>query len=110
MPHFMMTLKFAPPSVKALTANPSDRRKAAIEAMGAAGAKLKEYYFALGDTDAYVTYEAPDAVTAASLAMSVAASGSASAVATIALLTVEEAMEAMRKSGAIQGAYKPPSA
>jgi uncharacterized protein with GYD domain len=92
MPHFMLKGKFSQESVKGLTANPQDRRKAAEVALAAAGAKLKDYYFALGDADVLVTYEAPDA-----------------SVETIALLTTDEAMEAMKKSGKAQKAYKPPS-
>ena len=110
MPHFMLKAKFSQESVKGLTANPQDRRKAAVAALEAVGAKLKDYYFAFGDADVLVTYEAPDAATAASLAMTLGASGAMSSVETVALLTMEEAMEAMKKSGKAQKAYKPPSA
>jgi uncharacterized protein with GYD domain len=109
MPHFMLKGKFSQESVKGLTANPHDRRKAAEVALAAVGAKLKDYYFALGNADVLVTYEAPDAATAASVAMTVGASGAMSSVETIALLTMDEAMEAMKKSGKAQKAYKPPS-
>ena len=109
MPHFMLKGRFSQESVKGLTANPQDRRKAAEAALAAVGAKLKDYYFALGDADVFVTYEAPDAATAASVAMTVGASGALSSAVTIALLTTDEAMEAMKKSGKAQKAYKPPS-
>jgi len=68
----------------------------AAVALAAVGAKLKDYYFALGDADVFVTYEAPDAATAASVAMTVGASGALSSAVTIALLTTDEAMEAMK--------------
>ena len=110
MPHFMLKAKFSQDSVKGLTANPQDRRKAATAALEAVGAKLKDYYFCFGDADVLVTYEAPDAATAASLAMMLGASGATSSAETIALLTMEEAMEAMKKSSKAQKAYKPPSA
>jgi len=106
----MLRLKFSQDSVKALVANPNDRRKAAVASIEAVGGKLKDYYFAFGKADAIVTYEAPDAVSAASLAMTLGASGAVSSVETIPLLTMEEAMEAMKKSAKTQKAYKPPSA
>jgi uncharacterized protein with GYD domain len=110
MPHFMLKLKFAQASVQALIANPSDRRKAAVDALGAVGATLKDYYFAFGDADALVIYEAPDNSAAAALAMTLGASGSTSSVETVPLMTMEEAMAAMKKAGATHKAYKPPSA
>jgi uncharacterized protein with GYD domain len=110
VPHFMLKGKFSQESVKALTANPQDRRKAATAALESVGAKLKDYYFAFGDADVLVTYEAPDAATAASVAMTVGAAGAMTSVETIALLTMEEAMDAMKKSGKALKAYKPPSA
>jgi uncharacterized protein with GYD domain len=46
-----------------------------------------------------VTYEAPDAITAASVSMILGASGASSPVETIQLFTMEEAMTAMTKAG-----------
>jgi hypothetical protein len=57
-----------------------------------------------------VIYEAPDAVTAASVSMTLGVSGASSSVETIQLFTMEEALTAMAKAGQIQRAYKPPSA
>ena len=78
--------------------------------MQAAGCTLKDYYFALGPADAIVIYEAPDAITAASVSMTLGASGAASSVETMQLFTMEEAMTAMTKAGQVQRTYKPPSA
>jgi uncharacterized protein with GYD domain len=71
---------------------------------------LKEYYFALGPADVIVTYEAPEAITAASVSMMLGASGASASVETVQLFTMEEAMTAMTKSGQIEKAYKPPTA
>jgi uncharacterized protein with GYD domain len=109
MPHFMLKGRFTQESVKAITANPQDRRKAASAVLEAVGATLKDYYFAFGDADVLVTYEAPDAATAASVAMAVGAAGTLTSVETVALLTMEEAMEAMKKSSKALKVYKPPS-
>ena len=46
------------------------------------------YYFALGPADVIVIYEAPDAITAASVSMTLGASGAASSVETMQLFTM----------------------
>ena len=109
MPHFMLKVKFSAESIKGLVAKPQDRRKAAEAAMAAVGARLKDYYFAFGDADVIVIYEAPDATSAASLAMTLGASGTAASAETVALLTMEEGMEAMRKSAKTLKGFKPPA-
>lgn len=110
MPHFMLKLKYSHESIKSLVANPQDRRRAAETALGTVGATLRDFYFAFGDADVIITYEAPDAATAASIAMTLGASGATSSAETTALLTMEEAMEAMKKSAKTLKGYKPPSA
>ncbi len=68
------------------------------------------YYFALGPADVIVIYEAPDAITAASVSMTLGASGATSSVETMQLFTMEEAITAMTKAGQVQKSYKPPMA
>lgn len=109
MPHFMLKLKYSQESIKGLVANPQDRRLVAETALATVGARLRDFYFAFGDADVIMTYEAPDAATAASLAMTLGASGATSSAETIALLTMEEAMEAMKKSAKTLKGYKSPA-
>src|SRR5262252_3333625 len=109
MPLFMALIKLSAESTKAVVERPHDRRPAARAALEAAGCTLKDYYFALGPADVVVIYEAPDAITAASVSMTLGASRGSSSVETIQLFTMEEAMMAMTKAGEIQKTYKPPS-
>jgi uncharacterized protein with GYD domain len=88
-----------------LIANPENRREALAPAFEAAGGKLMGYWYAFGDVDGYVLFEAPDDVAAASVMVKVNATG-ALTVSTTKLLTVEEALEAMRRSSEV--AYSPP--
>jgi uncharacterized protein with GYD domain len=60
--------------------------------------------------DVVVIYEAPDALTAASVSMMLGASDASSSVETVQLFTMEEAMTAMNKAGQVQKTYKPPTA
>jgi uncharacterized protein with GYD domain len=92
---------------KAVVEKPHDHRPAASAALEAAGCTLKDYYFALGPADVVVIYEAPDAIRAASVSMTLGASGASSPVETMQLFTMEEAMSAMIKAGQIQKSYKP---
>jgi uncharacterized protein with GYD domain len=73
------------------------RREAVSAAMKALGGKVESMYYAFGDTDVYVIIEAPDNVTAAALAMGVAATGTV-AVKTTVLMTVEEIDQATKKT------------
>ena len=110
MPLFLASIKLSAESTKAIVEKPHDRRPAARAALEAAGCALKDYYFALGPADVVVIYEAPDAMTAASVSMTLGASGASSSVETIQLFTMEEAMTAMTKAGQMQKTYKPPTA
>jgi uncharacterized protein with GYD domain len=107
---FLASIKFSAASTKAVVDRPQDRRPAARAALEAAGCTLKDYYFALGPADVIVIYEAPDALTAASMSMVLGASGASSSVETIQLFTPEEAMTAMTKAGQVVRNYKPPAA
>src|SRR5260370_13316903 len=84
-------------------------RPAARAALEAAGCTLKDYGFALGPADVVVIYEAPDAITAASVSMMLGASGASSSVETVQLFTMEDALTAMAKAGQIRKTYKPPT-
>src|SRR5690242_13947480 len=75
----------------------SKRRQMADQAIKSAGGTLEAFYFAFGDTDAFVIIDAPDhaAVSAASLAIN--ASGSVRTKTTV-LLTPEEIDAAAKKN------------
>jgi uncharacterized protein with GYD domain len=110
MPLFMAAIKLSASSTKAMVERPEDRRAAANALFGAAGCTLKEYYFALGPADVIVICEAPDALAATSVSMTLAASGATSSVETAQLFTTGEAMTAMTKAGQTQKIYRPPAA
>ncbi len=84
-----------------LLANPEDRSKALAPVVEAFGGKLHGYWYAFGETDGYVLLEAPDDVTEAALVIRVAATGAFTKVSTTKLITVNEALEAMRKGSSL---------
>ena len=81
----------------------SKRRSVAQSVVESVGGKVEAFYFAFGDTDAFLVADLPDAASAASIAMTVSASGGASVHTTV-LVTPEELDAASRKSPA----YTPP--
>jgi uncharacterized protein with GYD domain len=109
MPFYLLQVAYTPESFKAMIANPSNRKAVAAQVAEAAGAKLREFFFAFGKYDAVVLIEAPNDIAAAGAAMAVAASGGFSAGQTTKLLTAEEAMEAMKVGGTVAATYKSPA-
>jgi uncharacterized protein with GYD domain len=67
----------------------STRRAAAQDIAKSVGGSVESFHFAFGDEDAYVICDLPDNKAAASLAMTVSASGRV-AITTVPLLTVDE--------------------
>ena len=87
MPFYLYQIAYSPAAVKALVANPSDRKAAAAKLIEAAGGKLHHLFFAFGKYDVVCLIEAPDDKAMAAGALAVAASGTVSAAATTKLFT-----------------------
>jgi uncharacterized protein with GYD domain len=73
------------------------RREAAEQALKSAGAKLEAFYFAFGDSDAYVLIDAPDHASVAAASIAINATGAVHSK-TIVLLTPEEMDQATKKA------------
>ena len=76
---------------------PQDPVEAIRSALEDVGAKLMVAAFPFGEYDVLVVYEAPDDVTAASVAMAVAAEGEVKAAKTTRLLSGQEWLDSLRK-------------
>lgn len=63
------------------------------------GRKAESFYYAFGDTNAFVIVDVPDNVTAAAVALTVGASGAVTLKTTV-LMTAEEVDQATKKSPA----------
>ena len=73
-----------------------------VEAMGG---KLEAFYYAFGDSDAFVIVDAPDNATTAAISLAVNSSGAVT-LKTTPLLTPEEIDQAAQKTVS----YRPPGA
>ncbi len=91
-----------------LLANPEDRRTALSPIFEAAGGKLHGYWYAFGDADGFLLFEAPDDVVTAGLLVKATATGAFTNISTTKLLTVEEALDALRQGSDME--YRAPGA
>ena len=97
----MTQFSYTPEAWAALLRNPVDRSEA-LRAVGRATRRqLVSLYYAFGDYDGVFIGEAPDDATAAAIVLAAVSPGHVKSTKTTRLLTVEEAMEAMRKAGSV---------
>jgi len=99
---YLTRFSYTPETWARLIQNPEDRRAAATQYIEAVGGKLHGFWYAFGEHDAYSVYEAPDNVAMAANALAISAGGALGSLATVVLLSVEEAMAAMKKAGSIK--------
>lgn len=108
MPFYLYQIAYSPEAIKALVADPSDRRAAATKLIEGLGGKLHHLFFAFGPYDVICLIEGPDDKMMAAGALAVASAGTVTASHTTKLMTVEDAMEAMKMAGQAVGSYKSP--
>ena len=107
MPYYLAQASYSADAASHLVHHPQHREKALKESCEVLGGKLKEFFFCFGEYDAIALVELPDNRAAAALSLSADASGAVKKIATTVLLTVDEAMDAMKKAQTDK--YKPPA-
>ena len=108
MPLYMIQARFTSEAWEALYKSRVDRRQVMSKMLEDAGGRLIDYYFSFGDSDVIVITEAPDNATAAAAVIAVARSGAVTEVKTTVLMSYDEGIEALRRSGSM--GYSPPEA
>lgn len=106
MSYYLTRFSYTPETWARLKKKPEDRRKAARKYIEAVGGKLHGFWYAFGAHDAYALWEAPDNVAMAAVAIAISSGGALSKHETIALLTVEETLDALKKARKVT--YRPP--
>ena len=96
-------------SMKGLVASPQNRKEIVAKAFEAAGGRLIDAWMAFGEYDIVVLSEFDKQVDAVSLAMAIGSSGSLTNLKTTVLISMDEAVNAMKSAGQITGVYKTPS-
>ena len=106
MPLYLSRFSYTAETWARLIRKPEDRRKAAQSYIESAGGKLHGFWYAFGAHDGYTLWEAPDNVSMAAVVVAISGGGALSAFETTVLLTVEDAMDAMRKAEQVR--YRAP--
>jgi uncharacterized protein with GYD domain len=106
MPLYLSRFSYTPETWAKLIRNPEDRRKAAQTYIESVGGKLHGFWYAFGTHDGYNLWEAPDNVSMAAVALAISGGGALSSFETTVLLTVEEAIAALRKAEQVR--YRAP--
>lgn len=106
MSHYLMRFSYTPETWGRLIQNPEDRRNAARSYIEQVGGKLHGFWYAFGEYDGYVLFEAPDSVSMSSVILAIAGGGALRSVETTVLMTVEDTLAALRKAQTIQ--YRKP--
>jgi uncharacterized protein with GYD domain len=94
---YMYQASYTAKSMAAQLKDPQDPVEAIRPALEDLGAKIVVAGFPFGEYDLLVVYEAPDDMTAASVAMAVAAEGEVKSAKTTRLLSGDEWLESLRK-------------
>ena len=104
MPKYLVQANYVGEGVKGLLKEGGTGRRAAVEKLiKSLGGTLEAFYYAFGETDAYVIAELPDNASMAAIALTVSASGAATVKTTV-LMTPEDIDEAAKKTPS----YRPP--
>lgn len=94
---YMYQASYSAKSMAAQLKEPQDPMEAIRPALEELGATILVAGFPFGEYDMLVVYEAPDDMTAASVAMAVAAEGEVKSAKTTRLLSGQEWLESLRK-------------
>lgn len=104
MPKFLVQVKYTEDGTKGvLKDGGSGRRKAVEEFMSSMGGSLEAFYFTLGEDDAILIVDLPNADSALAVAMNVRATGAVHSKMTQ-LIPLEEVDRAVT----LHGRYRPP--
>ena len=99
MPKYLVQASYIGDGVQGLRKEGGTARRAVVEkACSSVGGKLDAFYYSFGDTDVVTIMDLPDNVTAAGVALLVAASGTIDIKTTV-LLTPQEVDAAVKVTG-----------
>jgi uncharacterized protein with GYD domain len=107
MPYYMLQATYSPQAWSGMVKSPQNRLDAVRPVVEKLGGKIEGGWLAFGEYDIVLVCQLPDNVSAAAFSMAASAGGAVTGVKTTPLMTIDEAMEAMRKASGV--GYRPPS-
>lgn len=96
MPSYLVQVSYTQSALSAMVKHPKNRAEAIRKPIENLGGKIGPFWFSFGDYDVVGILEMPNNVSAAAFALAVGAGGACKNVKTTPLLTIEEAVEAMK--------------
>lgn len=97
MPKYLAQVNYSAEGARGVVKEGASGRRTAVEKLiKPMGGSIESFYFAFGDTDAFLILDMPDNVSVAAVAMAVNVSGAAT-VRTTVLLTLEEVDAATKR-------------
>jgi uncharacterized protein with GYD domain len=105
---YLFQVSYTAEAWSALVKHPQDRVEAVGKVIEKLGGKPGPFWGAFGDYDLIGVIEMPDNVSAAAFAIAVASGGACKNVKTTPLISIPEAVKAMKKAGG--SGYKPVTA
>ncbi|MGA2726849.1 MAG: GYD domain-containing protein [Terracidiphilus sp.] len=98
MPSYLIQGSYTVEALQALMKKPQDRTAVVAKAVENLGGSLTGLWLSFGDQDIVALVELPNNVSAAALALAIAAGGALKSTKTTPLLTVAQATQAMKKA------------
>jgi len=98
----MIQFSYKSETVGNLLKNPEDRSVAVKKLIEKLGGKLLAFYYSFGDYDGLVIAEMPDNISGLATSMVSFAAGGTAKLKTTILISVEEAMAAMKKASGLK--------
>jgi uncharacterized protein with GYD domain len=110
MPHYLVEVAYTPEAWNSQLANPQSRVEIVRQLLERMGARFVQNYLCFGEYDVVFIMEAPDNIAAAAIGIVVSAGGAVKSYRTTPLMTIEEAVEALRRGAEARASYRPPAA
>ena len=98
MPKYLLQANYTAQGLEGLLKEGGSSRRRVFEEMASEqGGSLESFYYAFGGSDLYLTFDLPDAATAAAISLNIGVGGALD-VNTVQLITAEEVDEACGKT------------
>jgi len=108
MPRYLHKFTYSKEAIKGLVSKSENRMEAIRPLIEAAGGKLIDAYYTLGDSDGIMITEFPADIDALTVSMAAGSSGATADLSTTALIQIDDAVKAAERAGTLTGLYRAP--
>ena len=108
MSRYLHTFSYSKEAVKGLVSKPENRIEAVRPLIEAAGGKLIDAYYTLGDSDGIIITEFPADIDTLTVSMVVDSTCAIADISTTTLIQIDDAVKAVKKAGMLTGVYRVP--